>query len=359
MAAVAEPAGEHHRCERDVHAVRRGDGARREPQEQQPVGRLERARRGHGHLELPGRVLRVELLDGHVDGLQRRRQVVPEVAHRHQRADAVARARRGRLAVAQERHLDLERRLRGEALRGQTPLRQPQHVPRAGRQRLELLRELVDRRPGVARQERQRRGRGRRRAGAARRRTASRTAAPRRSARRSSPPPRCPTSRCRRVPPTPAGAAGSPSPATCRRCRRSASPPASSSRRGAARASPRHRGRSCRALLRSFARHSPPHARSRAPHAPLRAHPASPCSFSTLPPSTFGADPARLGPIDPAVLERPAEHALERGPADVRRQPQHLRVGRLVGAVEHLVRRRHAEQQLEQSCRAPATTTAS
>ncbi len=158
MPAVADAPAEDRRGEGDAQPVPPGHRPDRLPHQQTVVGRRHRVERAHRDLELPRRVLGMELLHVHALRRERRQQVGGAVAQLdlpdgpvrrsgHRRDERVAL----RVAPAHD-PLDLQGGLEGDAV----ALGGPGHGPAqdgapARRMRCALLRDPVDRRPRPAR----------------------------------------------------------------------------------------------------------------------------------------------------------------------------------------------------------------
>ncbi len=157
VAAVADALPEDRRGEGHREAVALRHRPDRLPHQHAAVGRRHRVERGHRELELPGRVLGMELVDLHALPRERRQQIGGTVAQLDLAGGTVRRARdRGHeLALGARRlsngPLDLDARLEGRAvpLRG-FPDRPAQEGAAARGMPLALLRDPVDRRPRPA-----------------------------------------------------------------------------------------------------------------------------------------------------------------------------------------------------------------
>jgi hypothetical protein len=154
VAAVADGAGDHRGRERDPQAVPLRDGPDRLAHQHALVGGADRAGRRDRDLELAGRVLRVELVDGDPLVLQRDQHVAAVVAELDQPGHPVGRAAAGRkevVVVAPDRPLDLDRHPERDVAGRRQLGHPPGEAALVGDPRLALLGEPVGRRPGPAR----------------------------------------------------------------------------------------------------------------------------------------------------------------------------------------------------------------
>jgi hypothetical protein len=157
VAAVANRVRRGHRAERDPQPVAAGDPVGEQARQHLPVGGGEHAGRGEGELDLSGAVLGVDQLRLEAAAGELVGQVEDEVLQVEEREQAVRWSVVSDLGVvavaAQRRELQLEGHREVQAqVRGRGVLA-AQGLALAGRDRLELLRALVDRRPpqpGVA-----------------------------------------------------------------------------------------------------------------------------------------------------------------------------------------------------------------
>lgn len=157
VAAVADALGEDGRCERGAQAVPPGHRADRLPYQDTAVGRRDRVERADRQLELPGRVLGMELVHVHALSRQGGEQLGAVVAQFDLAGRAVGRTRGSgdervvRCRGQAERPLDLDARPEGEPVQ---PLRVNDRTAQEGSAAagvaLALLGDAVDRGPGPA-----------------------------------------------------------------------------------------------------------------------------------------------------------------------------------------------------------------
>ncbi len=153
VAAVADALGEDRRGEGDHQAVAPGDRPDRLARQHAAVGRRHRVQRADRQLELPRRVLGMDLIDVHALLGERGQELGGAVAQLDLPGGAVRRTGHrgpelalGGGAVA-DGPLDLDRRPEGQALPGRVGDQVAQQGARAARMRLALLGDPVHRSP--------------------------------------------------------------------------------------------------------------------------------------------------------------------------------------------------------------------